>query len=83
MSAYALLDQSYREYRSKVRELYGREADIRIREEMARDHFSDDVFEAENEQILFYDENHRRYFESAAEKAILDDGLECWMISVP
>lgn len=83
MSAYALLDQSYKDYRRKVRELYGEEADIRVREEMAKDDFENQTFELDEEQVLFYDEHYRRYFESAAEKAILDDGMECWIISIP
>ena len=83
MSAYALLDRSYKEYRSKVRELYGKEADIRIREEMIKDDFEDEPFEFNEEFVTFYDERHMRFFESAAEKAILDDGMECWIISVP
>lgn len=83
ISAYALLDRSYKDYRRKVREIYGDEADIEIRKEIAHDDFEEAQFDINEEQILFYDEYHRRYFESAAEKAILDDGLECWMISVP
>ena len=35
MSAYAMLDQSYKDYRRKLKELYGEEADHRIIEALA------------------------------------------------
>lgn len=70
-SAYALLDSSYKEYKDKVKELYGEEADLRVREELAKDKYDDmDVIESpeENETRLFYDEFSQRYFESTIEK---------------
>lgn len=38
MSAYMLLDQSYKEYRNKVTEVYGEEAEQTIEESIASDH---------------------------------------------
>lgn len=38
MSAYMLLDQSYKEYRNKVTEVYGEEAEQIIEESIASDH---------------------------------------------
>ena len=83
ISAYALLDRSYKDYRHKVIELYGEEADTRIRKEIAQEDFEKELFDMEDDEFLFYDECHRQYFVSGAEKAILDDGLECYIISVP
>ena len=37
MSAYALLDNAYKEYRKKADELYGKQASEQIREEIAKD----------------------------------------------
>ena len=34
-----LLENSYKDYRAKVKELYGEEADKKIREEMAKDDY--------------------------------------------
>lgn len=75
-SAYALVDNSYKKYQKKLKELYGKEADLKIREEIAKesydaDHmfitpyngFEDDSHEAE--AVTFYDEVSERYFESS------------------
>lgn len=61
-SAYALLDNSYKEYKKKVTELYGEEANTRIKEELAKDKYEPTTV-AEGKQ-LFYDEFSGRYFEA-------------------
>ena len=70
MSAYALLDNSYKDYKNKVTELYGKEADEHIRSELAKDNYNEeDVIEDETDgKQLFYDEFSERYFESTIEK---------------
>ena len=71
MSAYALLDNSYKEYKKKVIELYGDEADTRIREEIAKDKYDEDNIELQDgNNQLFYDAFSERYFESTTEKVI-------------
>ena len=42
MSAYALLDNTYKEYRKKADELYGEQAGEQIREEIAKDKYASD-----------------------------------------
>lgn len=64
MSAYALLDSSYKEYKSKVVDLYGDEADLRVREEIAKDKYAGDEITPDNDKVLFYDEFSGRYFQS-------------------
>lgn len=64
MSAYALLDNSYKEYKSKLVDLYGDEADLRVREEIAKDKYTGDGETPDNDNVLFYDEFSGRYFES-------------------
>lgn len=64
MSAYALLDSSYKEYKSKVVDLYGEETDLRVREELAKDKYTGDEKSSDNGTVLFYDEFSSRYFES-------------------
>lgn len=63
-SAYALLDSSYKEYKKKVTEVYGEEADKHVKEEIAKDKFEKtDTLIPDNKQ-LFYDDFSGRYFES-------------------
>lgn len=70
MSAYALIDNSYKEYKKKVVELYGEDADEEVREEVAKDRYKATDIEYSGEQQLFYDEFSGRYFESTMEKVI-------------
>lgn len=67
MSAYALLDSSYREYKKKTNELYGEEAGKSIREGIAKDKYTDDMNLSDNNKELFYDFYSGRYFESNKE----------------
>lgn len=64
MSAYALLDSSYKEYKEKVNELYGDEAQTKVKEEIAKDHYNEEDIDLEDGKELFFDEFSGRYFES-------------------
>ena len=68
MSAYALLDSSYKDYKKKVEELYGEDADANVRSELAKDNYDGTV--VEDGKRLFYDEFSERYFESTTEKVL-------------
>lgn len=68
MSAYALLDNSYKEYRGKVKELYGDEVDLHIKKEIAKDKYDTSGITLEEDEILFYDEYSERYFEASMDK---------------
>lgn len=63
-SAYALLDNSYKEYRKKVDELYGEEAGQRVRANIAKDEYEENKVEVEveDDKRLFYDFFSDRYF---------------------
>lgn len=67
MSAYALLDSSYREYKKKIDELYGEEAGKYIREEIAKDKYAGDSTLTDDNKELFFDFYSGRYFESTKE----------------
>lgn len=67
MSAYALLDNSYREYKKKVDEVYGEEAGEKVREEIAKDKYTGDGNLVDDDKELFYDFYSGRYFESTKE----------------
>lgn len=71
MSAYALLDNSYKEYRKKADELYGEEAGKQIRGEIAKDKYSGDATLLDDDKELFYDFYSGRYFESTREAVLL------------
>ena len=64
MSAYALLDTSYKQYKSKVKELYGENSDRNVKKEIAKNKFKDNDININNEKILFFDFYSLRYFES-------------------
>ena len=65
-SAYALLDNSFKQYKAKVAELYGEDANLRIQEEIAKDMY--EVSDIRKEERLFYDITSQRYFEITPEE---------------
>lgn len=85
MSAYALVNTSYKEYKDKLKELYGQEAhkniveslmvekakDVQINAEYLMNNYNLELdCEDKNEKHLFYDEWSGRYFESTIEKVL-------------
>lgn len=68
VSAYGLMSSSYKEYKKKVVDLYGKEVDDKIRTEMAKEHFEKEKV-ADGKQ-LFYDDFSERYFESTLEDVL-------------
>ena len=69
-SAYALLDRSYKEYKSKVNELYGEDANKLIGEEIAKDKYEETDIQVTNGKQLFYDDYSKRYFESTMDDVL-------------
>lgn len=61
MSAYALLDQTYKEYKSKVKEVLGEESEQKVEEAIAEEKI-DDISPAEG-KLLFYEPNYGQGFE--------------------
>lgn len=72
MSAYALLDRSYKDYRNKVEEMYGDGTNSEIRGELAKDKYDKDdiIDEEEDGKILFYDEFSQRYYRATSETVL-------------
>lgn len=66
-SAYALLDQTHKEYKKKVEEMYGIEADQGVREELAKNQYEEEEIKEEDELPLFYDEFSKRYYNARNE----------------
>ena len=71
-SAYAMLNESYKQYRQAAKKVYGEDADNKIRAEMAKDarvasyEWGYQVYnmdmDPESEQLLFYDLTSKKYF---------------------
>lgn len=67
MSAYALLDTTHKEYKNKVKEIYGEDGDKLIRAAVAKDNYEEEDQEEyddkyEDGKTLFYDEFSKRYY---------------------
>ena len=82
VSAYALVENVYKEYRKKTREIAGEDTETKIREEMVRDSIDENYISNDETTCLFYDMNTGTYFESPIDLVQFDDGLECYVIHV-
>lgn len=67
-SAYAMLDNSYKEYKKKFREMYGTDADAEVRESIANDKYKQVDIPEDEKFDLFFDEFSGRFFKSTLEK---------------
>ena len=70
MSAYALIDQTFKDYKTHIDEEYGNEANAHIREKIAKDRYVERKTELGGETKLFYDFYSGRYFNSTMEKVL-------------
>lgn len=70
-SAYALIDNSYKEYKKKVEELYGKETNAQVQQEIAKDKYKENDIQQENDELLFYDEFSGRYFNATMERVLV------------
>lgn len=84
-SAYALLDQSFKDYRRKLKELYGDEADKKVIEALAveksqtvyinaaymGDTCEQLIEENSSEPVLWYDEYSKRFFTASLEQVLM------------
>ena len=70
MSAYALVDQTFRDYKTHVENEYGEEANTHIREKIAKDQYVEQKTELGGDSKLFYDFYSGRYFNSTMEKVL-------------
>lgn len=61
MSAYALLDQTYKEYKSKVKEVLGEESEQKVEDAIAEEKVSDIC--PSDGKLLFYEPNYGQGFE--------------------
>jgi len=86
MSAYALLDQSYKDYKRKVSDIYGEDADKRIIEEVAKEELEprDNTDDTDDSNVVtIFDGTTMRSFESVLDRITTDDGMEIYCIETP
>lgn len=66
ISAYALMENSYKDYKKKVNELYGEDADSNIRTEIVKGKYDENLIPPiEDGKRLYYDYYSGRYFEAS------------------
>lgn len=63
MSAYALLDQTYREYKSKVKEVLGKESEEKVKDAIAREKCKAYPKIPKGDNLLFFDSFYGEPFE--------------------
>ena len=87
IGAYTLLENSYKSYKNKVKDIYGEEADSSIKTEIAKDEYEDANEPCDENDDLFFDFATLRYFRApmseVVQKVTMDDGMECYIISTP
>ena len=88
ISAYAMLEKSYKQYKHKVKELYGEDADAQIVEAVAEDEFPEEPEPVlPDGKVLFLDFQRLEYFRARVEDVLIktttDDGLEYYVINSP
>lgn len=65
ISAYTLLEQSYKEYKDKVKELFGEDGEREVKASIVRDHFmeGDHIPTPLGEKLIFYIDHYEDFFE--------------------
>ena len=69
LSAYGLLDQTYKEYQNKVKETYGEESDNNIKHEIVKTKYNEYTKQYED-LLLFFDFNSMRHFEATMDEVM-------------
>ena len=69
ISAYTLLDQSYKEYQNKVVSACGNELENSLRHEIIRSKYEYDI-DLNHDEVLFYDYTSRRFFKATMQKVM-------------
>lgn len=70
ISAYTLLHTTYENYKKKMKDVYGENADATVREEMAKEEYRECYIEPDAGKQLFFDFFSGQYFERTMEEVI-------------
>ena len=73
MSAYVLIENSYKEYKNKIKTLYGDDADKEVTQEIVKDRYEDCDISVSDGKQLFFDYFSMRYFESTMEEVLIGE----------
>lgn len=71
ISAYTMLDQTFKAYKSNVKTLYGDNADDEIRAKRISDSFGGFDKSHSDETLVFYEENYGEFFELTKEEVLM------------
>ena len=71
ISAYTLLDKSFRQYKDKVKEMYGDGADYSVRDEIIKEKSDTLDLYFSDEKLVFYEEHCGEFFELSKEEVLL------------
>lgn len=63
VSAYALLDQTYKDFKSKTDEMYGENSSKVVQTEVIKDLYDEEDLHYDEETIIFYEEHYGEFFE--------------------
>lgn len=69
MSAYAFLDNAYKEYQNTVNDIYGEEAEANLKHEIIKSKYDEDI-ELEDGKLLFFDYQSMQFFQSTMEEVM-------------
>lgn len=75
ISAYAVLDRSYKEYVEKTKELYGDNADKEIRKKIVNSNYDPSNYIHREDKKLFFEFQTMRYFESTMSDLIKAENM--------
>lgn len=70
ISAYALLDNSYKEFKAKTKEVYGEDAEEKVFKAVMEGKYDEEDIVIDDEHELFYDIFSGQYFQSTMSKVI-------------
>lgn len=71
ISAYALLNQNYKNYKRKVTDIYGEDANSKISTELAKENYDKDQdTDADDGKVLYYDDYSSRYYRMTSEEML-------------
>lgn len=68
MSAYALLDRTYKDYKAKTEALYSEETPEEVKTAVIKDLYSKEDHNPDAEAVIFYEENYGELFERTIEQ---------------
>lgn len=70
ISAYAMLDRIHKEYKDKLVELSGEEANLSIQKAIVEDKVKEEEIESPKNKLVFYEEHYGRFFERTIEEVL-------------